>query len=104
VDRLLNDVLDPSKVSEVRQRIKGELEVFLDFQDQVTDIVEEVPFGPDHTILRVKKDLQSNYVLNESDNSSRTINVEGVLLKSFTNVISTNHIVSDLIVGATSAV
>jgi hypothetical protein len=105
LDKLLNEVLDPSKVSEVRESIKGELEVIHNFQDEAVSIVEEVPFGPNHTILRLKKNLHSTFVLKDvSGNPRRNINVEGVLLKALTRAIPSRLLVADLVVGESSAV
>ena len=105
LDKLLNEVLDPAKVSQVRQGIKGELEVILDYQDEVVNIIEEVPFGPDHTILRLKKNLQSTFVLKDGNgNPLRNITVEGVLLKVISRIIPSRLLVADLDVGESSAV
>jgi hypothetical protein len=104
LDTLLSSVLDPAKISAVRQAVKGELEVILDFQDEVRNIVEEVPFGPSGTILRIKPNLQTAFVLKDaSGNPVRTINVDGVLIKVIQNIIPTRVIVEDLVVGEISA-
>jgi hypothetical protein len=105
LDKLLNEVVDPAKVSRIRQAIKGELEVILDFEDEVRNIVEEVPFGPNHTLLRLRQNLQSTYVLKDGDgNAVRNIHVDGVLLKAMTKVIPSRQMVNDLLVGEVSAV
>ena len=106
LDTLLNDTLNTEKISEVRQVIKGELESVLDFQDAVTNIVEEVPFGPDQTILRLTKNLQTVFVLKDANGSPvRNINVDGLLLKSSSRIIASRlPPVSDLVIGESSAV
>lgn len=105
LDKLLNEVLEPSRISEVRQAIKSQLEIVLDFQDEVRNIVEEVPIDPNKTFIRLKQNLQSTYVLKDGNgNPLRNINVDGVLLKVISRIIPSRLLVMDLVVAATSAV
>ncbi len=100
LDGLLKQVLDPSKVQEVRDGIKGELEVVLDYQANVRNIVEEVPFGPTHTILRLTRDLQTPFVLKDGNgNPLRTIHVEGVVIQVTKKDIPSKDLVLDQLVG-----
>jgi hypothetical protein len=83
LDTLRGAVVEASKVAQVREAVKSELEVIFDFQDEIRNIVEEVPLGPANTLVRLKSDLQSTFALKDSNgNLLRNINVEGVLLKS----------------------
>jgi hypothetical protein len=105
LDRLLNDVVVPSQAAHVRDRIKRMLQIILDYQDQPTNIVEEVPLGPDRTMLRLKRNLQSTYQLkDENGNFVRNITVDGLLLRVFQRRIRGRNTVSDLTVGEHDAV
>jgi len=105
VDSLLSEVVDPAKIADVKNAIKSQLESVLDYQDQPTSIVEEVPKGTDKTILRFKKNLQTDYVVKDGNgNPLQTIHVDGLLLKVFTNVLASGQLTLDLVVGASDAV
>jgi hypothetical protein len=102
---LLNEVLNVSEVDHIREVVKGELDVVLDYQDQVRSIAEEVPLGPTNTLLRVKPNLQTTYVQKDGSGAPlRNINVDGVLVKVMTHVIPSRLLVTDLVVGEVSAI
>ena len=105
LDKLLDRVVEPQKHDLIRQIVKGELRVILDYQNNPTNIVDEVPLETGGGILRLKPNLQTAFVLrNSSGDPVRTINVDGLLIKAFSRVIPSRQVVSDLVVGETSAV
>jgi hypothetical protein len=105
LDSLLNKVLEPNRVDQVRSAIKTQLGAVLDYQDRPRNIVEEVPLGDDKSILRINNNLQSQYLLKDSNGELvRTINVDGVLIKAFINVLPSRSLVVDSVVGQSSVI
>jgi len=101
----LTGVVVAAKVDEVRAAIRNELATILDYQDQVRNMAEEVPLGSGNTFIRLKPGLQSTFVLKDGNgNPIRNINVDGVLVKVISRIIPSRLLVTDLVVGATSAV
>lgn len=96
-DSILGDVLDPSKVSVVRDAIKSALQSFRDFDEQVRNIVEEVPAGPNKSMLRLAKNLQTTYALqNAHGEPVRNIPIRGVLINAIPKVIQTGNLTMDI--------
>ena len=100
LDRLLSEVADPARSSSIREAIKGQLENIYNYQNHPTSIIE-----PGTDSLRMKENLQSDYVVKDgSGNPLTTMHVDGLLMKVFKNVFPTGNLTLDLVVGAVDAI
>ncbi|WP_254862184.1 hypothetical protein [Halovivax gelatinilyticus] len=102
LDALLADVIDEDHRADVRERIVGELSTIFDYRGDVRSIVEEVELpGSDGeaTYLRVDPDLRTTY----TDETGNEITVPGLVLSAETNVMRTEGVVVEALLGGGNA-
>lgn len=107
LDGLLHMVIVPERRDDVRREIMNVLSNVFDYQDEPHCIVEEkvlhdasgVPI-PNGSYLRVPKGITSTYV---DPGTGMEITVPGVILAAMENVMRTDGVVCDAVLGAREA-
>jgi hypothetical protein len=103
LDGLLRSVIQPDRISHVRDAILTVLSNVFDYQDEPHAMVEERELHgidgaplPNGTYLRVPKGLTSAY---EDPATGTTLTVPGVILATMRNVMRTDGILCDALLG-----
>ena len=96
MDQLLTDYIVEDKRDEVRQDIVDALENILDHKDDLNSIIEIKEIDPENKYFRVKKDLVSTYV---DPITGTEIRVPGIILSANTNVLRTEGVVVEALLG-----
>ncbi|MFD1953105.1 Ig-like domain-containing protein [Paenibacillus thailandensis] len=103
LDTLLNEVIVPEKITEIRNAILNQLTNIFDYQDRHHVFVEEELFTgsdgkpvPNSSYLRVKKDYISEYY---DESTKSTIKVPGIIMAANRHVLRTDGIAVDALLG-----
>lgn len=96
LDTLLEKYVVEDKRADVRSQIVEQLETVLDYEDEIQSIVEEKEIAEDDTYLRTRKDIVSVY---EDPISGREIPAPGIILSAMKNVLRTEGIVVEALLG-----
>ena len=102
LDELLEDVIVEDQRNHVRQLIEGELSNIFDYQGELQSMVEhvELPQSDDgRTYLRVDPDLRKTY----RDETGNEFTVPGVILSAEKNVMRTEGIAVEALLGGGEA-
>jgi hypothetical protein len=97
LDDLLESVVVPERIDEVRDTVLAQLQTIFDHQDQLVDppLVEERKLGDGDSYLRFRKELTSTY----TDETGNEFTVPGAIVAVTKNVMRTEGIIVDAILG-----